>query len=325
MAYNYNVTNPTYSFARKANQSGGYNFFYNNKPVTQEFYSNVSGIPQNAALSGSYTPAPTGTANKAGSQNWAALIAAMNKGSTSDYVAPPSAFNYQWGTAMKAGTKSVTPYYQKQLALSMKQLNLQKEAQKTQYGQTIEDITKNLSQSLEDYGVNRTRTTEDVTTNLASLGAERKETMGAESRQAVRDREDALKELSAGTGIYGGMGKQQITGADVERRATAKAVTRKYTEATGQQETYLNRTLSDIAKGETRATGESETGKKRAKISLDDWIKSWGVTVEQTKRESEFNKQQAALKSAETIYQSQVRKYNLGMTPLQRSKYALSY
>ncbi len=296
MAYNYNVTNPTYSYARKPNATGGFNFFYNGKPVTQEFYSNVSGIPRDAALSGSYTPAPKPIGNLYGNQNV--------RPTPISYTPYTPTAHISYAGATQQATKAVTPFYQKQLALSLQGLNVNKQQYQTSYKNTLSDITKNLSQSLEDYGVNRTRTTEDVTKNLASLGAERKETMGAESRQAVKDREAALQELSQGTGIYGGMGKQQITAADVERRATAKAVTRKYTETTGQQETYLSRTLGDIAKGETRAKEGAVTGKARAKIDLDQWLKGWGIEVQLTKRASELKKQQDIWSRASSIYES---------------------
>jgi len=320
MAYNYNQTTKDYSFSRQSGQGGGYNFFYNGQPISVQAYSTVSGIPVSVALKGSTNPSDIGLGsgyipNKYGNQS----VSSTPISYSPPLPPAPAPFNYSWSTAMKAGTKSVTPYYKKALSQSLQRLNIEKENYKTGYKQTIEDITKNLGQSLEDLGISRGRTTQDVGENIVSLGEEKKETMGAESRQAVRDREAALQELSQGTGIYGGMGKQQISAADVERRAMSKAVNRKYAESIGQQEKYLDRTLADIAKSEGRVKEGAETGKARAKIDLDQWVKDWGIRVSMTRREKEFQKQQDALKAASQLFQSQISKYNIGLTSAQRA------
>lgn len=257
------------------------------------------------------------TSNRYSNSEIDKLIAAMKAGTPS--VPTPKPFTYSWDSATASAKKAITPYYQKEWQNYMKRANLAKTQRQTQSTRTIEDIASELGQFLEDTGIKAGRTKEDVSTNIGELGQELKYGQKTEGMQATGQREAKLEELSQGAGLYGGVGQQELSQQDKERRVVSERATQQYLSKRKGQETYLNRTLGDIATSETRAKTQAEKSTAREKVDLDAWVKDWALANSSQKRTLELKKQGDILNKASSIWQSQVSKYNLGLTPQQRA------
>jgi len=173
----------------------------------------------------------------------------------------------------KRATAAVNPFYKGMIRRF-------KNNQKRKKGEAIatterrkEALETELGQFLEDTGINRERTAEDVATNIGELDAQesfQQQQQGTEFDRARR----ALAGDVAGAGLgTSGLGQQAQAEATSDRAKLEKEQGRQFTAKRDQQKLFESRTFADLDKADVRKTEATATEKKELDINLDTFIK----------------------------------------------------
>lgn len=207
----------------------------------------------------------------------------------------PRFINYDigasWDKARKMAAKAVSPVYQQKMTDFIKRqgVELQRQRADTTSGKEALDLA--LERLLGDTQIQRTRTGEDVATNIADINATQK--FGA--REEGLDFEAANRALTEGIAASGlgasGLGRQQVRDTQRQRREMSNEQVRRTLGQVEAQNTLMTRTFQDLEIKEGRGREDTTTGKKKLDIDLERFIQDQAYEKDQTKKELELKKQ----------------------------------
>lgn len=184
--------------------------------------------------------------------------------------------------ARAAAENAVNPFYTKRLNDFLAQQSVQRQQQQTQYDTNIKDIEDRLSQSLEQSGVKRTQTTEDVALNQQEIAQNADQFQTDAGQQFDESRLDLARATAAG-GLTGGLGAQKQVQATVARNTQEERQTQKFQQAKAAQDLFKTRTFEDLAKTDELNKVTGEKGKKQSKFDFDSFIQNLGFSEQNTR------------------------------------------
>ena len=171
--------------------------------------------------------------------------------------------------ARAAAEGAVNPYYTKVLGDFLARQAAERARTQTQYETNTKNLDDNLANTLEGNEQTKTRTGEDVATNIAEVNQTADEFQTDSGQEFDQARLEIARQASTG-----GLGAQKTEGATKTRNTQEGRQVQKFEVAKQQQELFKTRTFEDLAKSSELAKTNTEKGKKQAKFDLDSYIES---------------------------------------------------
>lgn len=168
--------------------------------------------------------------------------------------------------ARKAAIKGVSPFYQSQLNSFLKEQAAQKQQFETQNKMNVTNLEDQLKNTLEQNEINRTRTAEDVAANQAEIATTADEFQADAGQEFDATRMDIARNASTG-----GLGAQQVEGAQKTRNTAEARQVQKFKQAREQQDLFKNRSFDDLARSGKLAGESTEKGKQKEKFDLESF------------------------------------------------------
>lgn len=200
------------------------------------------------------------------------LLSSISGGSQAVY-APKLDWNAINAQARRGAQGAVNPWYKKQLQRTLSNFKNLRATRQKEYKMNVEDIQAELNKTLEESDINRTRTTEDVNTNIADVNTSEDQFQtdtGAEFDEARM----AIAGDVAEAGLVGsGLGSQKQTQAVNQRNTQEGRQQAEFQQKRDQQQLFKTRTFEDLLRGDELAKGSAGRSKKREKFDLDSYIK----------------------------------------------------
>lgn len=189
--------------------------------------------------------------------------------------------------ARKQAEKSVNPYYSKKIADFVAEQKRKAEVAKASATAQRGAIDSALGDTLEDIGISKTRTGEDVAANLEQLATEG-QIAQEEGGSLIEEATANLAEQQSEAGLLtSGLGRQQARRVQQDFRTGEERQTQELNVRKKAQEQFRTRTFADLEREsgrETRRTGEK---KQLLDINLDDELKRLDFETAQEKRDTE--------------------------------------
>lgn len=211
--------------------------------------------------------------------------------------------------ARSAAEGAVNPYYTKVLNEFLTQQAAQRQNQQTQYETDVKTIEENLKNTLEQNALTKTRTGEDVATNIGEI-AQTADEFQTDSGQAF----DANRLEEARGASTGGLGQQKLQASTAERNKTENRQVQKFAEATKQQELFKGRTFDDLLKSDELAGKGAEKGKTQKKFDLDTYIQGSQFNEQNKRNELERSRLQDIAANEAAQRKLAFQKYLAGIT-----------
>jgi len=231
-------------------------------------------------------PAAPAPYNPFDSGAYASLIDALNAASKPRYIPPYTAeIQYNEEEARRRAESQYGPEYEKKWATMEEGFGTQRTraAEDLTIGTQLE--TDALTRFLEQSGLTRTRSVEDLKTALNSLAAQRGEVRAETSYERVRQLRSLVSDLVSKGLAYGGMAKQAGKEATQERTLAKTKMERQYGEAVTGAETTATRTGEDVGLQEKERQAQN-------KAKLAELLQTKTRTLEdvafQEKQQKEF-------------------------------------
>jgi len=217
---------------------------------------------------GPYDPNRSSNYNPFDVGSYASLIDALNNASKPRYIPPYTAeMSYNEGEARSRAESQYNPEYEKKWATASEGFKTQKARAKEDYNIGAQLEADALDRFLEQTGLLKTRSAEDLTTALTSLAAQRGEARAETSYERVRQLRSLVNELSTKGLSFGGMAKTAGKEATQGRMLAKNKLERQYGEAVSGEQTKATRTGEDIAMQE-------ETRQAENKARLDELLRT---------------------------------------------------
>ncbi len=188
--------------------------------------------------------------------------------------------------ARQAAENAVNPFYTKRLNDFLAQQAALRQRQTAQFETDTKNIQDRLAQSLEQSGLKRSQTTEDVQLAQQDIAQNADEFQVDAGQQFDQARLDLARATSAG-GLTGGLGAQRQAEATQTRNTQEQRQTQKFQQAKAAQDLFKTRTFEELAKSDELNKVSTEKGKKQAKFDFDSYIQDLGFKEADTRNSLE--------------------------------------
>lgn len=174
--------------------------------------------------------------------------------------------------ARKAAEGAINPLYQRKLTEFIEEQNVLKARKKSEYQTGVKNLEDSLAQALEGSELSRTRTSEDVATNLGQIDTA-EDIMQTDTGDAFATERQGLSEQVFGSGLgTSGLGRQQVAGQQTARNTEEQRAADQFDFNRRTQEVFKARTFEDLAKSDELANLSTVKGKAKAKFDLDNYL-----------------------------------------------------
>ena len=254
---------------QSANYNGNFVQTFNpQQTVNPNNYSRISSVG-NADLTGNQA-----SINKAQS-DWQALL--------KSFMTPapaPRAANYDVAganaRARQAAEASQNPLYSKYLNDFLENARIKQDQERKKADMANKGLDTALRYTTEDVKSDKTRTAEDVTTNMNQINT------AADEFQVDTGTEDNIRRIEearklAASGQTGGLAAQQKETTQQARNTGEERQGAQFDAKKQEQQVFKARTFEDLAKTQTRANETNKAGKEKVKFDLDAYITDFGV------------------------------------------------
>lgn len=219
--------------------------------------------------------------------------------------------------ARKQAEKSVNPFYTKTLNDFLGEQKRLREAETAQYKTDVAALEQAQSRALEQTGITRGRTAEDVAQNVAELGLQEDQFQTDTGEQFDQDRLQQARQQAA-SGVTGGLAAQQVEQAEKQRNVQEERQVKEFQTAKDQQQLFKNRTFDDLTRADKQTKEDTATKKKQEKFDLDNYIKSQKYNTKEFKRTLEKSRLDQIKDTTGTYARSAYNRYLAGIAdPLQ--------
>lgn len=174
--------------------------------------------------------------------------------------------------AASSAQASVAPIYQQMMAtfLAGQAEKLSQQQADVVSGKSALDTA--LTRNLADTQLQRTRATEDNTTNVNDINA----TQAYNERTGGLTYDAASRALNSGLGASGtaesGLGQGQVEDAKTNENLQSNEQLRQSTNQVKAANTLMSRTFEDLGTSDTRNTEDTATGKNQLDVNLENFI-----------------------------------------------------
>lgn len=215
-----------------------------------------------------------------------AAIARLQNSQPKQVYAPALDFASINAQARSAAEANVNPYYTKQLNDFLAEQAAKRSQTEAQAQTNISQLQTDLTNKLQGNDITKARTAEDTATNLDQLTTQADQNQVDSGTAFSTDRLQQGRDL-AKAGLTGGLGAQQVEGAQIAHNTTEERATAATDQAKQQQELTKARTFEDLERSGTLATQAKDTGVKQVNVDLADFITNQGFETESKKGQLE--------------------------------------
>lgn len=208
--------------------------------------------------------------------------------------------------ARQLAVKKVNPVFQKKLNQFMANANKTKKNTVAGFNLERTSTDRALSENLEDIGISRERTEEDVTRELGRIGATEETFQEVEGRQADTGRQQLEEQVGASGLGESGLGRQQVSSYIRDRNVEAKTQEEAFEDAKTAQVNLKERTFGDLMRGEGRSKAAHKESRKQIKLNQEEFMNNWNYRTKSFKLQNELEKGAEILRQAQQNYQNTV-------------------
>jgi len=178
---------------------------------------------------------------------------------------------------------NVNPYYVKQLNTFIQRQTFNRGVQQKQTQMNIDSLNENLKNTLQQGEIDKTRTSQDVASNLNQINTKADE-FQQDTGQEFNDARIAQAKQLASQGLTGsGIGTQQQLATQSKRNTVEGRQSAEFKQQKDVQNLFKTRTFEDIARSGGLATKAKEKGQKQAEFDLNNYIKNQEFELESEK------------------------------------------
>ena len=207
-----------------------------------------------------------------------------------------------YANAQKTAQGKVDPVYADKLNQYLQGAKLKRDQETRTAAERQADIANSLSQTNEDIARNRTRTAEDEATSTGDVALN--ETNFQENSGTAFDR--ARTALIGNLGSTGadqfGLGQNQVQQTIDDRNSAENQQTQQFDTQRRDIKQNAFRTFEDLETSGVRASGAAETGTKRSKQALQDFIDNASLEEQGTRVNLENERQGALFNETQNQY-----------------------
>lgn len=178
---------------------------------------------------------------------------------------------------------NVNPYYTKQLQTFLQKQAFQRGVQQKQTQMNIEGLNENLQNTLQAGEIDKTRTAEDVATNLNKINTKADEFQQDTGEQFNDARIQQAKQIASQGLTQSGIGSQQQLATQSKRNTVEGRQSAEFQQQKDVQNLFKTRTFEDIARSGGLAKKAKERGVKQAEFDLNNYIKNQEFELESEK------------------------------------------
>lgn len=221
--------------------------------------------------------------------------------------------------ARKSAEKAINPLYQRKLKEFVEEQKVKKARKQSEYQTAVQDLEDSLAQALGASELSRTRTSEDVATNVAQIN-QAEDIFQTDAGDQFNVDRAALAEQVFGSGMTtAGKGKQQVATQQAGRNTEEQRQTEQFQFNRTAQQLFKSRTFEDLLKSDELNTLATGKGKEQAKFNLDNYLQDVGFETRAKKQLLETQRLQDVLSEASRQRSSLVAKFIQGIAdPAQR-------
>lgn len=211
--------------------------------------------------------------------------------------------------ARQQAEASVSPYYQSLLAKMAEDYNIRRETARGENQREIQGLEMGHKNTLEDVGIGRQRTTEDVTQNLENIANQEEQFQQDTGEQFDAQRDQASAQMAESGLATSGIGAQQIGRMQQQRNTQEGRKEQQFQLQERMQQQFKNRTFEDLALKENRSKEQTEFGKEKATFNLTQALKGWDNEQAQKNMQLEKTRMQDIAERSSQGYQSELGRF----------------
>jgi hypothetical protein len=188
-----------------------------------------------------------------------------------------------------AAENAVNPLYTRKLNEFLAEQSAKRARQQQTFETANKILEEDLGQALGASELQRSRTAEDVATNIGQT-RQQEQQFQEDSGTQFEDQRLAQARAQAASGILGsGAGQRQTTQATGARNTQEKRQVEQFNQARAAQELFKTRSFEDLLKSDELSKLKTTRGKEAAKFDLDAYIQDLGF--EETKTRSQLEEE----------------------------------
>lgn len=214
-----------------------------------------------------------------------------------------------WRRAQARAASAVNPLYKKKMrdfVGRQTQLKKRKQAEVKVARGDIQDI---LSSALEESGIARERTTEDVARELGILGRQEDTFQTSTGMEAEESRRALLSGLAESGLTTSGLGRQQEIAQRTVRNLGEGEQVAQFNDQRTAQNLLKTRTFADLERRDTSAQTSATKARKKVDVDLESFLADQKFEKQQFTFSNEAERLQAVLSDAERRSQLGVNKF----------------
>lgn len=189
--------------------------------------------------------------------------------------------------AQQQAAANVSPLFQKKFNdfVSRQQIELGRTQTDTATNKSL--LQTELDRTLQDTGLKRTRTGEDVATNIGQINLQEGQFQDDEGQQFA-EALTGVRSANAEAGLtFSGLGARAEDKALTNRNTASERQVQQYADSRQAQEQLKTRTFEDLFNVDSRATEDKTTKTKALDLNLERFIEDQGLEKEEFRLQNE--------------------------------------
>lgn len=195
-----------------------------------------------------------------------------------------------YNKAKSQATANVTPLYEQKLQQFLDQQAVDTANKQAAANLGFENNQIANTNTLADNATTRTRTGEDLISALQQIAQSRQQFLQDDGNQFDTARRALQSSIAAAGGTDTGLGQQQIDTQKTERNTNAGRQLDTLKQQDEAKKQIADRTLQDLATGDTRANQQKTQADKGVQLDLDSYLNQLPGLTDQFKLQNELDK-----------------------------------
>lgn len=195
-----------------------------------------------------------------------------------------------YNRARSQAEKAVNPLYQKYLKDFLAKQAIQKQNKQGETALTKKSNALELSQTLAENNVNRTRTAEDTTNALQQIGVQEGQMQQDTGTQFDQERRQNAEALAAAGLTTSGIGAQNMFEQQQQRNISEERQVKEFNNQRDAKKLFQARTFEDLARGDQNAQDIAKNKDEAAQFDLDAYLRELAADETQFRTENEVKR-----------------------------------
>jgi hypothetical protein len=225
-------------------------------------------------------------------------------------LAAPKIYSYDFAgasaKARAAAANAVNPYYTQQLNKFLEGERIKQQRAQEDAATGTKQVDEALQDALEASGIQRERTTQDVTTKLGDIQNSSDYYQDTEGNTFDKARSALMTNLAQSGLTTSGLGQQQQNEQVTNRNVESAQQTRSFNAQKEAVNTLKTRTFEDLGRSDTLGQRNAGQQKGLIKVDLDRAIQDIDRNIDAGKAKNEYDRLQA-------LYAEEGKQYQLGV------------